>query len=719
MGAGIRKQPRPTSDVAPNRIIESNIIEISADDDEFYHKSSPVNDQIQQQLQHHHHHHHQAQNEISKNDLQLIDFQDQEVLSKKESYDRQNSVRSAGVTATAGSSHPPEDSEKKRNFCDKKIEADIDPAIVDHRIHPSMEEVTEAVPSPERKQSRHKILDSLVMTSVDDLHCRSGDSNDSMDYGQRDEIRRKSASSSRPSSTKKPSRSLTPPRSGSSKKRHVSHKGSDDTSQPSQKSHPVEISLPPSPVTSASPASHPKPDSPPRLALSPQEHPSVRVRKDSFLTSPRNEVPLKSRQNSAENSTRKDRNSGCDPSPLTPFYQKSKHEAVFHQLQINELRNSLDDNHVKSLIEQGNVSSPQLITSLSSTSDVSGVSPSLRSDLDDDEAAALIGQGKLHQKVKKENKLLLELQRQRTMSTMHNAKLELEVDSLRRQLEYLDQLEQEEEQQRFIEQEAKVSSRHGWRPAEESEDHQGSGGGAQRQQLGQQMKPQLPPGIQIGSHGSKKSMSPCVSNGGLATAQQQHAGHVVSPQMLSPRSLKKNNSVVALSPRGSHSNDQPQPKPTRLQAHRGYGNGHQHSHASSSPPPVSPRLARKPSESINVSPIRRVNQGTEVGSKATGNSQQLQAQPQEMNVVGRAHQLSDAKPSQRRKHQASSSTRQHDSLPRSDSENETKQQELQKQTSRSVLKNVNRRYLLSFLLSPFPHSFGQTSPTGLGSNRDG
>jgi hypothetical protein len=426
MGAGIRKQPRPPSDVPQNRVIESNIIEISPDDDEFYHKSLPSNHHVQ----HHHHHGHEQvhEDQISKNDLQLIDFNDQETLSKKESWeDRQNSVRMPGPAV--GNSHPMKESERKRSLREKIIEDDKDSPIVDHRIHP-MEAEADEVPSPERKQSRHKILDSLVLTSVDDLHCRSGDSNDSID--QREEIRRKSsASSSRPSSTKKPSRSVTPPRSGSSKKRLSLHKGSEEIPQPSHNSQPVEISLPPSPVTSARPGSHPEPDSPSRLSLATQELPSPRVRKNSFLSSPRDEIKLKSRQNSAENTARKDRNSGGDPSPSTPFYQKAKHEAVFHQLQINELRNSLDDQHVKSLIDQGKVPSPlipQLMTSLSSTpTDVSAASPSLRSDLDDDEAAALMGQGKLLQKVKKENKLLLELQRQRTMSTMHNAKVRRET----------------------------------------------------------------------------------------------------------------------------------------------------------------------------------------------------------------------------------------------------------------------------------------------------
>jgi hypothetical protein len=141
---------------------------------------------------------------------------------------------------------------------------------------------------------------------------------------------------------------------------------------------------------------------------------------------------------------------------------------VFHQLQINELRHSLDESHVNSLLDPSPGSSPhlpQLISSFSTTPpDVSLISPSLRSDLDEEEAAALMGHGKIIQKVKKENKLLLELQRQRTISTMHNAKLELEVDSLRRQLEYLDQLEEEEEE-RAMRQEAKMSSRQDWEPS--------------------------------------------------------------------------------------------------------------------------------------------------------------------------------------------------------------------------------------------------------------
>ena len=254
--------------------------------------------------------------------------------------------------------------------------------------------------------------------------------------------------------------------------------------------------------------------------------------------------------------------------------------------------------------------------------------------------------------------------------------MELEVDSLRRQLEYLDQLEQEEEEQRLIEQESKVSGRQGWKPSiisEESEDkhggsnHSKSGHGAGRQRLQEQMKPQLPPGIQIGN--SQKLMSPSASSGAFPIQQSGLSSQMLSPRGKHSDSLKKNSSAVALSPRG-----RPEPKPTRP------------AHTHHSPPPISPRLGRQPSESINVSPIRRVNQGSG-STKATNSSQ-------EMNIVGRAHQMSEVKPSQRRKHHATpSSNCQNDSSVPSDTENDTKQH-LQKQSSRSVLKNVNLRLVM-------------------------
>jgi hypothetical protein len=210
---------------------------------------------------------------------------------------------------------------------------------------------------------------------------------------------------------------------------------------------------------------------------------------------------------------------------------------VFHQLQINELRHSLDESHVNSLLDPSSSPGssphlPQLISSFSTTPpDVSLISPSLRSDLDEEEAAARED----HPEGEKANTLLLELQRQRTISTMHNAKLELEVDSLRRQLEYLDQLEEEEEE-RAMRQEAKMSSRQDWEPSlsDLADESEAKGGGVAnppnkgRPLVQQQSEPQLPPGIQIGSSSSQSNkMNSSTSSDGFSY-HQQHSCRALS-----------------------------------------------------------------------------------------------------------------------------------------------------------------------------------------------
>jgi hypothetical protein len=436
MGAGIRKAKIPATET--HNLPESNIIEISPDDEEFYHKTLSASASHEKRMKAAG----AGQREV-KNDLQIIDFQDQELLSKKESFDdRQNSIRRPVAIQTT----PAVDGDvTAMSLKGVVIDERIGSPSHDPHLYP-MEDVS--TPSPDRKQSRQKILESFVLTSIDDLHCRSTDSNDAHERERKEESKRKDfcrspSPESRPStSSRKSSRGLSPPHSASSKQRFSpSKEKSKRILSPSQSvgvtNHPLPHSRRPSPVItppvesfSKACASHLQPhpvDSSPIMNPKDQPH-SPRAKKNSFLTSPREppvEPPsLKSRQNSED---RKERASSVgEPSP-TPFYNKSKHEAVFHQLQINELRHSLDESHVNALIDPSQSSSPrlpQLTASLSSTPpDVSLISPSLRSDLDDDEAAALMGHGKIIQKVKKENKLLLELQRQRTMSTMHNAKV--------------------------------------------------------------------------------------------------------------------------------------------------------------------------------------------------------------------------------------------------------------------------------------------------------
>mmetsp|Transcript_1826 Transcript_1826/g.2882 ORF Transcript_1826/g.2882 Transcript_1826/m.2882 type:complete len:936 (-) Transcript_1826:39-2846(-) len=118
-----------------------------------------------------------------------------------------------------------------------------------------------------------------------------------------------------------------------------------------------------------------------------------------------------------------------DDFPPSPFYSKSKHEAQFHQLQLYHLQQINDPVATQ---HDGRMSTE---------------SP-LKSDTDDDSSFSLAGYESIMQKVRMENQSLLELQRKRTMSSMQNAKLEMEVDSLMRQLEQLDRLEQEEERQK-------------------------------------------------------------------------------------------------------------------------------------------------------------------------------------------------------------------------------------------------------------------------------
>jgi hypothetical protein len=690
MGAGIRKAKVPATETRSPP--ESNIVEISPDDEEFYHKKSAASVSHEKKMK-------TGQREI-KNDLQIIDFQDQELLSKKESFDdRQNSIRGPvainSTTAVDG---------VQTSTSLKGVVIRTESPPLDHRVHP-MEDIT--TPSPERKQSRQKILESFVLTSVDDLHCRSTDSNDGND--RREESRRKeshhstSPGESRPSSSRKSSRALTPPHSASSKMRFSPHKdkskgvllspsqsssGLVESALPRSRRHsPVASHRTPAPSESHTKASvgHPQHqmDSSPIIAIPKDQSTSPRLRNKSFLTSvsprelPHAETQLKSRQNSAET---RERSSTGDPSPPTPFYNKSKHEAVFHQLQINELRHSLDESHVNSLLDPSPGSSPhlpQLISSFSTTPpDVSLISPSLRSDLDEEEAAALMGHGKIIQKVKKENKLLLELQRQRTISTMHNAKLELEVDSLRRQLEYLDQLEEEEEE-RAMRQEAKMSSRQDWEPSlsDLADEAEAKGGGVAnppkkgRPLVQQQSKPQLPPGIQIGSSSSQSNkMNSSTSSDGFSHHHHQQQQPSPSLQITSPRSdrIKKNSSAVVLSPRAVSHRMQPQPYPAA----------------------VSPRLSRQPSEGINVSPIRRVHGGPshpanplEVVAKPLSEAKQSQHRNN--------RQLPSQQPRARRPDPEDVPTGAEAENSFSNSSGEVKQ--MQKQASKSVLKNVNRR----------------------------
>jgi hypothetical protein len=253
--------------------------------------------------------------------------------------------------------------------------------------------------------------------------------------------------------------------------------------------------------------------------------------------------------------------------------------------------------------------------------------------------------------------------------------LELEVDSLRRQLEYLDQLEEEEE--RAIQQDGKISSRRDWQPTTSELDDLEGGEDLRiikpTRPVVQQMKPQLPPGIQIGNGLSQSKMNSSASGGLSPNAPL----HITSPRAIPSDRMKKNNSVVGLSPRGLRSRP--------------------HQSIETSPPPISPRMPRQPSEGINVSPIRRVNGGPS-------------HPPNHLEIV--AKPLSEAKQNQSRNIRQPI---QHPRTRRQDSEdgsmgaaesaensfsNGSEAKQMQKQASKSVLKNVNRRFVVEVLLRP-------------------
>lgn len=423
MGAGIRK-PKPPNLVPENgREVESNIVEISPEDHEFYQHSSSSNDNddAHHKKKHHHHpsstHNEQHQKNNRTHDLHLIDFQDQEIPTK-EFDDRQNSIRMPSELSKN------EKKTKTHEEQHKKIDEYHVLSLDTEALNIPLYSLGET--SPERKQSRQKILDSLVISS-DDHRRQSKDRNDI----KAETITKERSHSPvlRPSSSK----TSSPPRSASTKIRLSPQKEkSTSVLHPSHHFSIPDISFQrksPSPVESSKfePAPPDLDSSPVNTSLTIQDDViSPRTHNNGYLTSPR-DTSLEIRHKSHHNSVSNSRKNSMEASPPTPFYNKSKHEAVFHQLQINELRNSLDDDHVNSLIDEPKTSSPpipHLLTSISSTpTEVSLVSPSLRSDLDDDEAAALMGHGKIVQKIKKENKLLLELQRQRTVSTMQNAKV--------------------------------------------------------------------------------------------------------------------------------------------------------------------------------------------------------------------------------------------------------------------------------------------------------
>jgi len=124
--------------------------------------------------------------------------------------------------------------------------------------------------------------------------------------------------------------------------------------------------------------------------------------------------------------------------PPSPTYHPSKHEQRLHQLQLQNLSAMNDDPLLTTPSPMPRGASSRLKPSLSNTS-IDFEDP----DGDDDDAYPL--SSSTEARISHENAALLDLQRQRTLSSMHNAKLEMEVESLMKQLAQLDEMEEQEE----------------------------------------------------------------------------------------------------------------------------------------------------------------------------------------------------------------------------------------------------------------------------------
>lgn len=117
--------------------------------------------------------------------------------------------------------------------------------------------------------------------------------------------------------------------------------------------------------------------------------------------------------------------------PPSPTYQPKKHQSRLQELQLRNLAELNDD-------LAHSTSSPHKVSSSISNS-------SLAYDEYSEGDDALTDPSMIVRKVSHESASLLELQRKRTLSSMHNAKLEMEVESLMRQLAQMDELEEAEE----------------------------------------------------------------------------------------------------------------------------------------------------------------------------------------------------------------------------------------------------------------------------------